>query len=127
MSYLILLALLMTPLTLYFNAYRVRCIVDYDGEDAYRPQHMHSLFFVSLEVMTLVPIMGVEVLRQINGTSMLGLAGLSCLLVACGLAVWLGSNRYDTEDNDDDDDDDDDRGRRTIVEEENEQPTWRLG
>lgn len=125
MSYLILLALLMTPLTLYFNAYRVRCIVDYDGDDAYRQQHMHNLFFVALEVMTLVPIMGLEVLRQINGTTMLGLAGLSSLLVACGLAAWLGSNRYDTEDSDDDDDDDD-RGRRTIIEEENEQPTWRL-
>ena len=86
---------------------------------------MHNLFFVALEVMTLVPIMGLEVLRQINGTTMLGLAGLSSLLVACGLAAWLGSNRYDTEDSDDDDDDDD-RGRRTIIEEENEQPTWRL-
>lgn len=126
MSDLILLALLMTPLTLYLSAYRVRCIVDYDGDDAYRPQHMHNLFFVALEVMTLVPVMAFEVLRQINGTSMLGLAGFSCLLVACGLASWLGSNRYDTEDSDDDDDDDD-RGRRTIIEEENEQPTWRLG
>ena len=126
MSYLILLALLMTPLTLYFNAYRVRCIVDYDGDDAYRQQHMHNLFFVALEVMTLVPIMGFEMLRQINGTSMLGVVGFSCLLVACGLAAWLGSNHYDTENNDEDDDDDDDRGRRTTIEEESERPTWRL-
>lgn len=126
MSYLILLALLITPLTLYFSAYRIRCILDHDGDDAYRQEHARNLFFVALDVMTLVPIMGFEVLRQWNGTTMLGLACFSCLLMASALAAWLGSNHYDTEDGDDDDSDGGDRGKRRIIEDEYEQPKWRL-